>query len=42
MSMCVLKYFIKHVEDQEIEQILEFALNLSEKHVQTVQDLFTY
>ncbi len=40
MAVCVLQYFLKHVEDTEIKTILEHALNSSQKYVQTIKDIF--
>lgn len=33
MAICVYKYFLKIVEDQEIKRIIEFALQLAESHI---------
>lgn len=40
MAICVLKYFIEKVEDTEIEQVLEYALHLSQRHVQRISEIF--
>lgn len=40
MSVCVLSYMLKHVEDQEIKSILENALHLSEQFVQSTTQIF--
>jgi len=40
MSVCVLNYMLKHVEDQEIKNILEHALHLSEQFVQSTHQIF--
>ncbi len=40
MSNCVLRYFIKTVEDKEIEPILQFALGLTEEHIQIIREIF--
>lgn len=38
MSICVLKYYLKNVQDKEIRSILEFALELSERHLQKIRE----
>ncbi|MGE8205015.1 DUF3231 family protein [Heyndrickxia sp. NPDC080065] len=40
MSRNVLKYYLKHIEDQDIKNILELALNLSESFVSTIKEIF--
>ncbi|SDH69139.1 Protein of unknown function [Alteribacillus persepolensis] len=40
-SLCILKYFLKTVEDAEIRPILEHALQLSQAHIQILTDIFT-
>lgn len=40
MAICGIKYFLQHVEDIEIKEVLEFALHLSEQHVETIKRLF--
>ncbi|MGG3883011.1 DUF3231 family protein [Brevibacillus panacihumi] len=40
MSICVLNYMLKHVEDQEIKTILENALHLSEQFAQSIHKIF--
>lgn len=42
MATCVLKYFANKCEDEEIEPIIDYALSLVQKHVQTVTDIFTH
>lgn len=39
LSICVLKYFIANVEDKKIKSILNFALAISEKSVQTTKKI---
>ncbi|WP_261132985.1 DUF3231 family protein [Bacillus sp. Marseille-Q3570] len=39
-SVCVLKYFLNHVEDDEIRPILQYALQLAETHVERVEAFF--
>ncbi|WP_332697837.1 DUF3231 family protein [Halalkalibacter lacteus] len=40
MSQCVLGYFVQHVDDQEIKSVVEYALNLSDEFVQTIEEIF--
>ncbi|GEN46393.1 DUF3231 family protein [Alkalibacillus haloalkaliphilus] len=40
MSKCVLSYLLQHVEDTEIKEIVQFSLDLSVQHIQTLTDLF--
>lgn len=42
MAKCVLSYFLEKTEDSEIQPVLEYALSLSEKHIQTVKDIFEH
>jgi hypothetical protein len=42
MSVCVLQYFCHHVEDQQIKEVLEYALSLAKKHVETVTEIFNH
>ncbi|WP_099156861.1 DUF3231 family protein [Virgibacillus ndiopensis] len=40
-SICILKYFLKTVEDSEIQSILDHALQLSQSHIQKLTTIFT-
>jgi len=40
MSVCVLRYFHRHVEDLEIKGVLEYALDFAKQVVSTVADIF--
>jgi len=42
MSTCVLRYFINKVEDAEIKPVLEYALSLSRKHMDTIADILAH
>jgi hypothetical protein len=33
MAVCIFKYFIENVDDPEIESMIDYALNISEKHL---------
>lgn len=41
MSVCVLKYFLVHIDDNDIKTLTTCALDLSQKHVEFIRDLFT-
>jgi hypothetical protein len=40
MAKCVLRYYLQHVEDQDIKKVLENALTLSESLVENTKDIF--
>jgi hypothetical protein len=40
MSVCVLKYFLVHVDDNDIKSLTTHALELSLKHVEFIRDIF--
>jgi hypothetical protein len=40
MSRCILSYFKHLVEDEEIRQVVEYALHLSEQHLQRIATIF--
>ncbi|CAM4453737.1 DUF3231 family protein [Paenibacillus tarimensis] len=40
MAVCVLGYFNNKVQDTEIKPVVEYALSLSEKHLQTISFIF--
>lgn len=40
MARCVLQHFIRKAEDTEILEVLEYALHLCNRHLETVSDLF--
>jgi hypothetical protein len=37
MSVCVINYMLKKVEDTDIRSILEFSLSLSKRHIQVIK-----
>lgn len=41
MSKCVLKFYLKYVEDQDTRRILEHALDLSNSFVRKIKNIFT-
>ncbi|MGM0900819.1 MAG: DUF3231 family protein [Bacillota bacterium] len=38
MSLCVLKYYLKTVDDKDIKAILEYAKSLTEVHLKQIED----
>jgi len=40
MVKCILTYFLQKVEDTQIRPIIEYALHLSQKHIQRVTQIF--
>ncbi|MDP4083668.1 MAG: DUF3231 family protein [Bacillota bacterium] len=40
MSICILSYFLQHVEDEEIKQLLENALCLSTEFMNMAKEIF--
>lgn len=41
MSVCLLKYFLHHIKDDEIETILQKALDISLGHLQQISAIFS-
>jgi hypothetical protein len=41
LSRCMLRYFINTVQDKDIKKVLEFALELSEGHLQKIKEFLT-
>ncbi|MCQ6282827.1 DUF3231 family protein [Bacillus sp. EB600] len=40
MSKCILAYFLKHVEDEEIRTVVQFAYDLSATHIEKLTTIF--
>lgn len=40
LCICMLRYFLKHVEDTEIRQLTQHALNLSQSHIPKLITMF--
>jgi hypothetical protein len=40
MSICILKYFLRKVEDEEIRPVLEYALELAQAHLKKIAFIF--
>jgi hypothetical protein len=40
-SICMLTYFLEKAEDTEIKPVIEFALELSKKHIEKLTTIFT-
>lgn len=41
MSICIFSYFLKHTEDDNITALISRALDSSQQHVITIEDIFT-
>lgn len=40
LSSCMLQYFLQHVDDKQIEGVIEFGLSISQKHIKFLESLF--
>jgi hypothetical protein len=40
-SICILTYFLEKAEDVEIKPVIEYALELSKKHIEKLNSIFT-
>ena len=40
-SICILTFFLEKAEDAEIKPVIEYALDLSKKHIETLTSIFT-
>jgi hypothetical protein len=40
MAKCVLSYYLRHIEDQDIKKVIKNALNLSETLVENIKEIF--
>nr|WP_263323420.1 DUF3231 family protein [Neobacillus sp. Marseille-Q6967] len=40
MSVCVIQYFLQHIEDENIKQLLMHSLDLSQQHIEIIQNIF--
>ncbi len=40
MAKCVLSYYLKHLDDQDIKKVVEHAFNLSGKIVENIKEIF--
>ncbi|MBP2242931.1 hypothetical protein J2Z40_003513 [Cytobacillus eiseniae] len=41
MAICVFKYFLKHMEDEEIKSLVILAMQLSEEHIRFISETFS-
>ncbi|MDW4509530.1 DUF3231 family protein [Priestia megaterium] len=41
LSRCILRYFINHVKDQNINEVLQYALELAENHLEKIKQFLT-
>lgn len=42
LQVCVFKYFMQKVEDTEIKSVIDYSLNVSLKHVQTIAEILNH
>ncbi|WP_251009598.1 MULTISPECIES: DUF3231 family protein [unclassified Bacillus (in: firmicutes)] len=42
MSICVLRYFLQHIDDSEVKGLVKHALDLSYQHVEIIKELFVH
>ncbi|MGE7664931.1 DUF3231 family protein [Ureibacillus composti] len=42
MAKCILRYYLQHVDDPDIKKVVENALQLSEKIVEEIKDIFIH
>jgi len=40
MATCMLKFFLRHVDDQEIKEVVQYALHLAEQHTNAIRLIF--
>lgn len=40
LSQCMLAHFAAKAEDQEVAAVIEYAYGLSQKHIQTIKDIY--
>jgi spore coat protein CotF len=40
MAICGIKYFLANIQDEQIRSVLEYALKISQRHVQKVTKIF--
>jgi Protein of unknown function (DUF3231) len=41
LSRCILRYFIKTIQDKDISKVLQYALELSESHLEKIKEFLT-
>lgn len=41
MSLCVINYFLVHIEDEDIHQLLKHAQDVSQQHLEIIQGILT-
>ncbi|MGD6855932.1 DUF3231 family protein [Bacillus infantis] len=41
MAVCILKYFLRHIEDEDIQKLASHALDLSQQHMEIIRGVFT-
>jgi hypothetical protein len=40
MSVCVLKYFLEHTDDEQVKKIVAHSLDLSQQHIEIISGIF--
>ena len=41
LSICVFKYFLEHVDDPGIKSLIDHAIDLSQQHIEMIENMFT-
>ena len=41
MSVCMLKYFLENIEDEDIKSIVTHSLDLSQQHIEMIRGIFS-
>ncbi|MBT2756872.1 DUF3231 family protein [Mesobacillus foraminis] len=41
MSVCVFKYFLEHIEDNQIKVLVSHALDVSQQHIEMIHGIFS-
>ncbi|MGG3562297.1 DUF3231 family protein [Neobacillus rhizosphaerae] len=41
MSICIIKYFLQYIDDEDIKKVVVHALDLSQQHVEHIRAIFT-
>ncbi|MEC2074521.1 DUF3231 family protein [Metabacillus fastidiosus] len=41
MAVCVLKYFLENIDDQDIKNLVNHALDMSQQHIEIIKGIFS-
>ncbi|MBT2757995.1 DUF3231 family protein [Mesobacillus foraminis] len=41
LSNCIFRYFLNHVQDNDISEVLQYALELTERHLKKIEEFLT-